>query len=992
MAETAVNAASSGALTGLTQQSVAEKRSQSNGHSSPARVALYPGSLAAKHNEVVSPPSVTEKRPQLNGLPSTLLLPGNNTNNHADVEGYLRTDDRMRLAKERREERDKGLAVREQAIREKERRAQLQYERTVEERWRKLEEQRQREELRRAAVEEKRRQRLEEEKERLEALMKRSLERSLQLEQRPKRWTWGGPGGAQGDCENAPLLASTFPHELAAPLPAASESAQRCHLNSVENLMVHRLLTHTHSSMARCHSAADLHLPCHRYTAPCSPHRSPYRGSPSRVDRRRLQGSPEESPGGSRSTPQTPKKERLRRERRTGSPATGSSVRRAESPAMFTRRAASPATPKLLPKSRTQSPCTVRQYHPSPIRHRPTTPVTNGNKEDGHVEEAKSHNNINDRNVSKPETPVKSMSDIQSPEKSSQADTPEKKLAKTETPEKRFPKSETPEKRFPKTETPGKNLKGEISERKDSMTDTSDKKASKIDTPDKKMPKSTSSELNADKSTEPSPVTTTGKGVAGTTNAEEASRLLAERRRLARVQKELEEKQRCEQEEEERLKAEQLRRRKAEERARQEEEKSRQEDLRRRRAEEEKRQREVREKELQVQMDREKEEGEFQAQKDAERQHQEREILKLQEEEERQLRKKRIEEIMKRTRKSDENQEEMKEEGQVETQPVSPPGEMQMNSKMNIGANAQVNVHENPKVESQVNGQVAACVNKQDTALVKGQATDQVTPLKNVLEKGQDAQQVNVQGAAQALKQESVLVKGKVTSHVIKQENVLVKGKVTSHVIKQENVLVKGKVTSHVIKQENAQVNVQVKKQEGTKVSSQATAQLKTEESTQVNVTLTTQTIGQGVQPNKLSLALLPVGQPPPPLINLELLDVKSSGAYDEVQSMEVSPVSKEELISIPEFSPVNEVQENAMSNARALEDLLDLTGHVAYPKLSHMDSLGDCNKNLIDGLCSPGADSKLILHPHTSTTSRQVHKSRQNPGLASHDGRSRGK
>ncbi|XP_024250428.1 MAP7 domain-containing protein 2 isoform X5 [Oncorhynchus tshawytscha] len=907
MAETAVNAASSGALTGLTQPSVAEKRSQSNGHGSPARVALYPGSLAAKHNEVLSPPSGTEKRPQLNGLPSTLLLPGNNTNNHAGkqyVEGYLRTDDRMRLAKERREERDKGLAVREQAIREKERRAQLQYERTVEERWRKLEEQRQREEVRRAAVEEKRRQRLEEEKERLEALMKRSLERSLQLEQRPKRWTWGGPGGAQGDCENAPLLASTFPHELAAPLPAASESAQRCHLNSVENLMVHRLLTHTHSSMARCHSAADLHLPCHRCTAPCSPHRSSYRGSPSRVDRRRLQGSPEESPAGSRSTPQTPKKERLRKERRTGSPATGSSVRRAESPAMYTRRSASPATPKLLPKSRTQSPCTVRQYHPSPIRHRPTTPVPDGKKEDGHVEEAKSHNNINDRNVSKPETPVKSMSDIQSPEKSSQADNPEKKLAKTE----------TPEKRFPKTETPGMNLK------------------------------------------EPSPVTTTGKGVAGTTNAEEASRLLAERRRLARVQKELEEKQHGEREEKERLKAEQLRRRKAEERARQEEEKSRQEDLRRKRAEEEKQQREVREKELQVQMDREKEEGEFQAQKDAESQRQEREMLKLQEEEERQLRKKRIEEIMKRTRKSDENQEEMKqEEGQVETQPVSPPGDMQMSSKMNVETNAQVNVHENPKAESQVNGQAAACANKQDSALVKGQATDQVTPLKNILEKGQNAQQVNGQGAAQALKQESVLVKGKVPSHVIKQEN--------------------------------AQVNVQVKNQEGTKVSSQATAQLKTEESTQVNVTLTTQTIGQGVQTNKLSLALLPVGLPPPPLINLELLDVKSRGAYDEVQSMEVSPVSKEELISIPEFSPVNEVQENAMSNTRALEDLLDLTGHVAYPKLSHVDSLGDCNKNLIDGLYSPGADSKLILHPHTSTTS-----SCQNPGLASHDGRSRGK
>ncbi|XP_064827714.1 ensconsin-like isoform X5 [Oncorhynchus masou masou] len=882
MAEKAVNTASS-ALTaeGLSPPSVAEKRPQSNSHGSPARVVLHPGSPAVKNNEVLSPALVIEKKPQLNGLPSPLRLPGNNTNNHAGkqyVEGYLRTDDRMRLAKERREERDKGLAVREQAIMEKERRAQLQYERTVEERWRKLEEQRQKEEHRRAAVEEKRRQRLEEEKERLDALMKRSLERSLQLEQRPKRWTWGGAGGAQ---------------------------------------------------------------------APCSPHRSPYRGSPSRANQRRLQGSPEESAGGSISTPQTPKKERLRRERRTGSPATGSPVRRAESPAMFTRRSASPATPKLLPKSCTQSPCTVRQYHSSPIRHRPTTPVTDSNKkEDGQVEEAKGHNNISDRNVSKPETLVKKMSDIQSPEKSSQADTAEKNLSNTE----------TPEKRFPKTETPSKNLKGEISEKKDNpdkkspMAETADRKASKIDTPDK-MPKSACSDLNTDNSTEPSSVTPTGKGIAGTTSAEEASRLLAERRRLARVQKELEEKQRREQQEDERLKAEQLRRRQAGERARQEEEarraeeeRSRQEDLRRTWEEEEKLQREGQDKELQVKMDREKEEAEFQAQKDAERQRQEREILKLQQEEERHLRKKRIEEIMKRTRKSDENQAEMKqnEEGQVDTLPqsVSPPGEMQMNSKMKIETNSQVNVQENPKVEFQVNGQVTVHVNKQDSALVKGQATYQVTPLKNDLQKGQDAKQINKQQTAQ------------------------VNGQGGAQVLKLESVFVKGRVASKV----NQQENVQVKKPEETQVSSQATAQLQIQKCTQVNVKLTTQTISQEVQPKKPSMVSLPVGRPKPPLINLEPLVVKSSEVYDEVQSMEVSPVSKEELVSIPEYSPVNEFQQNGMSNARALEDLLDLTGHVAYPKLSPMGSLGDCNKNLIEGLCSPGADSKLIQsHPPPS-------------------------
>lgn len=51
--------------------------------------------------------------------------------------------------------------------------------------------------------------------------------------------------------------------------------------------------------------------------------------------------------------------------------------------------------------------------------------------------------------------------------------------------------------------------------------------------------------------TDPSLLNSPGKVVTGTTDAEEASRLLAERRRLARVQKEQEEKQRRELEEQE---------------------------------------------------------------------------------------------------------------------------------------------------------------------------------------------------------------------------------------------------------------------------------------------------------------------------------------------------------------------------------------------------------------------------------------------------------
>uniref|UniRef100_A0A671R4G1 MAP7 domain containing 2b n=1 Tax=Sinocyclocheilus anshuiensis TaxID=1608454 RepID=A0A671R4G1_9TELE len=109
--------------------------------------------------------------------------------------------DRIRLAKDKREEKDRSKAGRERALLEKEQRAQQQYERSLVERGKRLEEQRQKEMLRRSAVEEKRRQRIEEEKERLEALMRRSMGRNLLADQRPKRWTWGGPPGVcEGEC------------------------------------------------------------------------------------------------------------------------------------------------------------------------------------------------------------------------------------------------------------------------------------------------------------------------------------------------------------------------------------------------------------------------------------------------------------------------------------------------------------------------------------------------------------------------------------------------------------------------------------------------------------------------------------------------------------------------------------------------------------------------------------------------------------------------
>ncbi|XP_016340572.1 MAP7 domain-containing protein 2-like isoform X2 [Sinocyclocheilus anshuiensis] len=972
MAENAVNTdVSTTTVTQvMTSPLTPEKRPQSNSHASPTYQKTNQGSPSIKHTDALTPPTVTEKKTQTNGHASPSHHPPN-TNALAGkqyMEGYLKTDDRMRLAKERREERERSLAAREQAIKEKERRAQLQYEKTVEERWKRLEEQRQKEELRRAAVEEKRRQQLEEEKERLEALMRRSLERSLQLENRNKRWAWGPNGTAQGDWENAPpplSAASALPHDIAAPSPSAIESGN----------------------------------------VPSSPHRSPYRGSPSR---RRNNPVPTEESSGALSAPNTPKKERLRRERRTGSPATGSPVRRAKSPADVTRCSASPATPKLLPKSRTQSPCTVRQYPPSPMKHRPATPVSDSNRK----------------------TEDKQAEDIRS------QDPKEGRSLKAEIHQNRSPNNESLDKE-PKMETsvsstppPERRTKIEnhingSKEKKSVVLENQQKKNEKVETPEKKNPKSNCNDVTAD----PSPLNSPGKVVAGTTDAEEASRLLAERRRLAKVLKEQEEKQRRELEEQEKLKSEQLKKRQLENRARQEEkahqaeeEKCRQEQERKKREQEEKKQKE---KELQAQTEKEKEEAEIRAQKDAERQRQERELFKQQEEQERQQRKKRIEEIMKRTRKSDC---EMKREDSPEplspvSHPISPPGSNHLISNAEVKSQANsiqtTSVHgQSDKQESPGKPPENGCANEQmkspahmpsknpslnghvnmNSTAVKTQEKDKVSEenAKTIRQESEELKTQSLQMKEEIKREDASAAKVQVTPLKSSPENtvadiksIVMTDKAPANTPTHNNLTNgKSQTITQVAKQE---ANIQVKTPDSVQMNGQATAQGPKKEITvkksdiphangQGSSTVTVPqatTVPQagghmitqkpkegGNDSPPSSLTPLPESKPPLPLIRLDTLEGKSGAAEDsadEVQYMEVSPVSKEELISIPEFSPVNSPQQIGMNNMRALEDLLDLTGQVAYPRLSPAASLGDCNKNLIEGVCSPGSDSKLV-------------------------------
>ncbi|NXY87100.1 MAP7 protein, partial [Alcedo cyanopectus] len=190
----------------------------------------------------------------------------------------LRTEERQRLARERREEREKQHAAKETQILEKERKAKLLYEKQLEERQRKLKEQKQKEEQRRAAVEEKRKQKIEEEKERYEAVLHRTLERSQRLETRQKRWSWGGSVTPDSDSKTGKehpswlnshhasvqtlagvvaLCTATWASFPSSDL-AATSAARRSQLSPLDSSVISRLLAPTQASLARSKSAATL--------------------------------------------------------------------------------------------------------------------------------------------------------------------------------------------------------------------------------------------------------------------------------------------------------------------------------------------------------------------------------------------------------------------------------------------------------------------------------------------------------------------------------------------------------------------------------------------------------------------------------------------------------------------------------------------------------------------------------------------------------------
>ncbi|XP_051640124.1 MAP7 domain-containing protein 3 isoform X9 [Manacus candei] len=599
------------------------------GAAPPSCAASSSSSLKGLREQMVAAAqAIAEERRSQSGISPLAVQTSIKTATKPVIDGStLRTEERQRLARERREEREKQHAAKETQILEKERKAKLQYEKQLEERQRKLKEMKQKEEQRRAAVEEKRKQKIEEEKERYEAVMHRTLERNQRLETRQKRWSWGGSvtpdseskteqqstdeggtGGSKRSTSTANLKqaegAVSKRLSSSAALLNASDRTRRSQLSPLDSSVISRLLAPTQASLARSKSAATLSAdgqdPSESHLCPRSASTSSISSSvpapkvPVRsrsIDRLKSSLSSSDA-----SSPDSTQKSE------TEKPSPGSGLRRPPSPSVSAHRR-SPSPANLV--KRPPSPSAVRQKTrpPSPgvSKQRPPSP-----------------------------TPVSKPAPIQRPPLTPGVINITKK--KTEAESKPKDKS---------TEGTGQEQGASPALDRDvgaASTKTKEESGSKT--------------------------------VAGTTTAEEAAKILAEKRRLAREQREREDQERIQRQEEERIREEEMAKRATEEKARREEELRKQEEEKRlfyeeqqRQAEEERIRREQEEQEKLAELQHQREEAEAKAQEEAERQRLERERIMQQNMQERLERKKRIEEIMKRTRKSDQSESKLQNEG-----------------------------------------------------------------------------------------------------------------------------------------------------------------------------------------------------------------------------------------------------------------------------------------------------------------------------------------
>ncbi|XP_016125169.1 ensconsin-like isoform X2 [Sinocyclocheilus grahami] len=459
---------------------------------------------------------------------------GNNTESNV-----LKVDERLRLARERREAYQKQLALRERGWLVREERAKQFYEKHLEERKKKLEEQRQREERRRMAVEEKRKQRLKEERERYESVVQKTMKKSQKAKQKP------------GQCSRR-----VNKNE--------NNNAKRRSLSQWEIDLVRRLQTPTVSYLARSRSAVCLS----RDTASCHTMNS--------------------------STTRKPQVHCGKVANRPASSSPNVTIRRTTN-----RELVAKGNFAGLDLKNPQLQTTTNEIKPKQDKNPPENTVlpTSWLQNRSHIRQATL------KQDSLP--PLPEEGDLESEETLAQQCLQDNQL------------QSNPATNGPPNPPAGSQIPNGPSQ----IGETAQVRAA-----------------------------------AWTTDPEEATRLLTEKRRQARLQREKEEEERRLKEEMERKSREELARQRVEERARQEaealkleEEKRKREEEERLKAEEENTRRQ-KEEENRVQQQREQEARQRVL---AEQQRLERESHFQKEEAERQDRKKRLEEIMKRTRKTD---------------------------------------------------------------------------------------------------------------------------------------------------------------------------------------------------------------------------------------------------------------------------------------------------------------------------------------------------
>ncbi|XP_066125745.1 MAP7 domain-containing protein 1 isoform X5 [Saccopteryx bilineata] len=586
--------------------------------------------------------------PRRSSQPSPTAVPASDS--PSTKQDVKKAGERHKLAKERREERAKYLAAKKAVWLEKEEKAKALREKQLQERRRRLEEQRLKAEQRRAALEERQRQKLEKNKERYEAAIQRSVKKTW-AEIRQQRWSWAGAlhhgsPGHKTSGSRCSVSAVNLPKHVDSIInkrlskssatlwnsPSRNRSLQ---LSAWESSIVDRLMTPTLSFLARSRSAVtlprngrDQAMPvCPRsasaspLTPPCSaPRSSVHRCTPSSGERgERRKPSSVGSPTPVHRRPQASpvqKKEKKDKERENekekSALARERSLKKRQSlPASPRPRLSASAASELSPKSK------ARPSSPSTSWHRPSSPCPSPGP-----------------NHALPPKPPSPRGTTASPKGRVRRKDEAKENHSAAGPEN-------------KTQSKGKA----IEEKEPAAPASPSPSPVPSPTPAQPQKEQPTAETPADTAVltsppAPAPPATPSKPMAGTTDREEATRLLAEKRRQAREQREREEQER-------RLQAERDKRMREEQLAREAEARAEREAEARRREEQEAREKAQAEQEEQERLQKQKEEAEARSREEAERQRLEREKHFQREEQERLERKKRLEQIMKRTRKSE---------------------------------------------------------------------------------------------------------------------------------------------------------------------------------------------------------------------------------------------------------------------------------------------------------------------------------------------------